>query len=100
MEQINNQLNTLSLKQKLRTHLKRYLETTLEIELSPIYSVLDLLKQKYVADFNIIEKFRTDIVEYTRNTTNKNMNNLNCQITICNNRELINDLVDFLDYKG
>jgi hypothetical protein len=96
---INNELQLLGLKNKLLITLKYYLFNMYNIGgLCYFYRILDLLKQKYPSsdDFNFIEQgIRCNITHC--NNILITLSNLSGTIYNCNNKNLLNDLLNSID---
>jgi hypothetical protein len=96
--QINNELQLLGLKNKLLITLRYYLLNINNIGLLFFYRILELLKQKYPSrdDFNFIEQgIRCNITNC--NNILITLSNLSGPIYNCNNKNLLNELLNSID---
>ena len=96
---INQELELFSLKIKLLSMLKCYLNNTTQIEIPFFYRILDLLKQKYtdIDDFNFIEHGIINHLQYYRNNLPRAITDISPCIYNCNNGYLLNDLLNSID---
>ena len=96
---INQELELFSLKIKLLSMLKCYLNNTTQIEIPFFYRILDLLKQKYtdIDDFNFIEHGIINHLQYYHNNLPRAITDISPCIYNCNNGYLLNDLLNSID---
>ena len=93
--EINKQVKTLNLKDKLKIHLKYYLSTT--TDLTAFYNFLELLKLKYIYYNNFIEQFKNKVSKFSKKNTDMTL--INYHIDSCNNEYLITHLLNYIVYK-
>jgi hypothetical protein len=95
---IDEELKLWSLKNKLIISLKNYLiNANSKTELNCFYRILDLLKEKYVDDYNFIENGIICNINniFQNNTTFFNsINDISSHIFNCNNKKLLKDILN------
>lgn len=95
---INKQLSLLALKNKLFITIKWYLINTQQTHFSFLYQIFDLLRIKYIDDFNLIEQgFRCNIQNNGNEHFNMVMLKISSNINNCNNENLLKDLLNSID---
>jgi hypothetical protein len=96
---IDKELELFSLKIKLLSTLKCYLNNTLQSEIHFFYRILDLLKQKYTDtnDCNFVEQGIRNHLQTYRNNLPRAISDISSYIYNYNNGYLLNDLLNSID---
>ena len=96
---IDKELELFSLKIKLLSTLKCYLNNTLQSEIQFFYRILDLLKQKYTDtdDCNFVEQGIRNHLQNYRNNLPRAISDISSYIYNYNNGYLLNDLLNSID---
>jgi hypothetical protein len=96
---IDKELELFSLKIKLLSTLKCYLNNTPQSEIQFFNRILDLLKQKYTDndDFNFVEQGIRNHLQNYRNNLQRAIIDISSYIYNYNNGYLLNDLLNSID---
>ena len=99
LTQINKTLELFSLKIKLVSMLKCYLNNTAQSEMKFFHRILDLLKQKYTDtdDFNFVEQGIINHLQNYHNNLPRAITDISSYIYNYNNGYLLNDLLNSID---
>jgi hypothetical protein len=95
--QINKELELLGLKNKLLITLKHYLLNIHGTELNYFDRILELLKEKYIDDFNFIEQGFRVTLQNNNNNVKLAIPNMSSYIYNCKNEYLLRDLLNSID---
>lgn len=97
--QINQELELFSLKIKLLSTLKCYLNNTPQSEIKFFDKILNLLKQKYTntEDFNFVEQGIRNNLQNYHNNLPRAITDISSYIYNYNNGYLLNDLLNSID---
>ena len=101
---INPKVKMIGLQNSLLNALKLYLckSSQSQLKLSYFYIILELLKQKYINDFNFIEHLKYDLQSYNNSITvilniHTTISNISTYIHQCNNENLLKELITSID---
>ena len=99
--QINKELELFSLKIKLLSILKCYLNNTSQAEIQFFYKILDLLQIKYndTDDVNFIEEGIKNHLQTYRNNLPRSITDISSHIYNYNNESLLRDLLNSINTK-
>ena len=99
--QINKELELFSLKIKLLSMLKCYLNNTSHAEIQFFYKILDLLQIKYndTDDVNFIEEGIKNHLQTYRNNLPRAITDISSHIYNYNNEYLLRDLLNSINTK-